>query len=79
MLLFVAIQHALLSARMERVDDRVIAAGAGIVTLASGNLAIGFGVGVAMVLVRWLPNAGRDAGAGTRLVAMLSWSLSPEQ
>jgi hypothetical protein len=52
MLLFVAIQHALLSARLERVDDRVIAASAGIVTLASGNLAIGFGVGVAMVLLR---------------------------
>jgi MFS superfamily sulfate permease-like transporter len=52
MLLFVAIQHALLSARLERVDDRVIAASVGIVTVASGNLAIGFGVGVAMVLLR---------------------------
>jgi hypothetical protein len=34
------------------VDDRVIAASVGIVTVASGNLAIGFGVGVAMVLLR---------------------------
>lgn len=52
MLLFVAIQHALLSARLERADDRVIAATVGVVTLASGNLAIGFGVGVALVLAR---------------------------
>jgi len=52
MLLFVAIQHALLSARLERVDDRVIAATVGVVTLLSANLAIGFGVGVALVLIR---------------------------
>jgi sulfate permease, SulP family len=63
MLLFIAIQHALLAARLERVDDRVIAATVGIVTLASRNLAIGFGVGVAMVLLR----VGFRALAGSRV------------
>ena len=52
MLLFVAIQHALLAARLERLDDRVLAAGVGLVTLLSGNLAIGFGAGVAAFLAR---------------------------
>ena len=59
MLLFVAIQHGLLAGSLERLDDRVIAAGVGVITLTSGNLAIGFGAGVALLLVRraleWLP------------------------
>lgn len=46
MLLYVAIQHALLAASLERTADRVIAAGVGAVTIASGNLAIGFAAGV---------------------------------
>ncbi len=54
MLLFVAIQHGLLASRLERLDDRVIAAGVGLVTLVSGNLAIGFGAGVAALALRWL-------------------------
>jgi len=67
MLLFVAIQHALLAARLERVDDRVLAAGVGLVTLVTGNLAIGFGAGVAAYLVRhaWRSAADpRPAGIG---------------
>jgi len=52
MLLFVAIQHAMLAARLERLDERVIVAGVGLVTLFSGNLAIGFGAGVAVLLAR---------------------------
>jgi sulfate permease, SulP family len=52
MLLFVAIQHALLAASLERADDRAIAAGVGLVTLASGNLGIGFAAGVAVLVAR---------------------------
>jgi sulfate permease, SulP family len=52
MLLFVAIEHGLLSAQLERLDDRVIAAGVGLVTLFSGNLAIGVGAGAAALVVR---------------------------
>jgi SulP family sulfate permease len=60
MLLYVAIQHGLLAARLESAQDRVIAAGVGLVTLLSGNLAIGFGAGVLALVVRSL--AGRLAG-----------------
>jgi SulP family sulfate permease len=60
MLLYVAIQHGLLAARLERLADRAIAAGVGAVTLLSGNLAIGFGAGVAVLLVlRGLAALGR--------------------
>jgi hypothetical protein len=52
MLLFVAIQHAMLAARLERFDERVLVAGVGLVTLLSGNLAIGFGAGVVALLAR---------------------------
>src|SRR3954451_14482212 len=52
MLLFVAIQHAILAGRLERVDDRVLAAGIGLITLLTGNLAIGAGAGIAALLVR---------------------------
>lgn len=58
MLLFVAIQHAMLAARLERLDERVIVAGVGLVTLLSGNLAIGFGAGVAVLLARRAWRAG---------------------
>lgn len=52
MLAFVAFEHGLLAARLERSDDRLIAATVGSVTLLAGNLAIGFGIGVALVLLR---------------------------
>ena len=57
MLLFVAIQHGLLAASLERLPDRVLAAAVGVTTLLSGNLAIGFALGVAVLLTR------RAAGA----------------
>jgi sulfate permease, SulP family len=68
MLLYVAIQHGLLAARLERMPDRAIAAGVGLVTLLSGNLAIGFGAGVAVLLIRRALAAlgRRPALAGTR-------------
>ncbi|HMI81010.1 MAG TPA: molybdate transporter family protein [Solirubrobacterales bacterium] len=52
MLLFVAVQHALLAATLERLDDRLIAAGVGAVTLLSGNLGIGFLAGATVVGAR---------------------------
>jgi uncharacterized YccA/Bax inhibitor family protein len=52
MLMFVAIQHGLLAARLEGAADRAIAATVGVVTLAAGNLAWGFLAGVVLVLVR---------------------------
>ena len=59
MLLFVAIQHGLLAARLECNADRAIAALVGVVTLAAGNLAIGFAAGIAALgaraIVRGLP------------------------
>ena len=68
MLLFVAIQHAILAGTLEQPADRAIAAGVGVVTLASGNLAIGFGAGVAVVAGRRLLSGvgGRVAGEGSR-------------
>jgi SulP family sulfate permease len=52
MLLFVAIEHGLLAASLEQWQDRAIAAGVGLVTLVSGNLAIGFGAGVVVLGAR---------------------------
>ena len=52
MLLFVAIQHGLLAGRLERADDRVLAAGIGLITLLTGNLAIGAGAGIAALVLR---------------------------
>jgi len=52
MLAFVAIQHGLLAAQLERLDDRLIAAGVGLTTLLAGNLAIGFAAGAAVVSAR---------------------------
>jgi sulfate permease, SulP family len=45
MLAFVAVQHAVLARQLEHLDDRLIAAGTGLVTLWSGNLAIGVAAG----------------------------------
>jgi hypothetical protein len=52
MLAFVAIQHGMLAGQLERADDRLIAAGVGVTTLLSGNLAVGFGLGVAVLTGR---------------------------
>lgn len=52
MLLYVAIQHGLLAANLECLGDRVLAAGVGLVTLLSGNLAIGFAAGAAVLVAR---------------------------
>jgi len=67
MLLFVAIQHGLLAASLDRAGDRVVAAGVGVVTLASGNLAIGFAAGAAALALRagW----GRRGRAPSRAAA----------
>ena len=71
MLLFVAIQHGLLAGSLERLDDRLIAAGVGVVTLLSGNLAIGFAAGSAAVLVRWVFRQ-QPAGGLARLRELVS-------
>jgi SulP family sulfate permease len=52
MLLYVAIQHALLAASLAAAGDRVIAAGVGAVTVATGNLGIGFAAGALVLVVR---------------------------
>jgi len=71
MLLYVAIEHGLLAARLERLDDRLIAAGVGLVTILAGNLAIGFGFGVVALLLRGaLRWAGGAAGRRPRSSAV---------
>ena len=62
MLLFVAIQHGILASKLERLDDRVIAASVGLITLLSGNLAIGFGAGILALALR------RSTGWALRIV-----------
>src|SRR5215211_7858786 len=59
MLLYVAVQHALLAADLELLSDRLLAAGVGVVTLVSGNLGIGFAAGVVALGVRNLLTHGR--------------------
>lgn len=59
MLVYVAIQHAILASQLERSWERVLAAGIGVVTIASGNLGVGFMAGAAVLLLVW-------AGARTR-------------
>jgi SulP family sulfate permease len=54
MLLFVAIQHGVLAGSLQRLDDRVLAAGIGLITLVTGNLAIGAGAGIGVLVVRSL-------------------------
>jgi MFS superfamily sulfate permease-like transporter len=67
MLLYVAIQHAILAGTLEQPADRAIAAGVGVVTLLSGNLAVGFGAGVAILVCRRvLAGFGGVAGEGSR-------------
>jgi hypothetical protein len=62
MLLYVAIQHALLAASLESPADRVLAAGVALVTLVSGNLGIGFLAGATVLLGRRaLGGLGRSA------------------
>jgi sulfate permease, SulP family len=63
MLLYVALQHALLAGTLEALGDRLVAAGVGVVTLASGNLGVGFGAGVVALLLRrlWKELAARTA------------------
>jgi MFS superfamily sulfate permease-like transporter len=52
MLLYVALQHGLLAAELDRLDDRLIAAAVGVVTIIAGNLAIGFAAGVGLIAIR---------------------------
>ncbi len=52
MLAFVAIQHGILAGQLSHLGDRLIAAGIGLVTLLSGNLAIGVGAGIAAMMCR---------------------------
>jgi sulfate permease, SulP family len=53
LLLYVALAHAVLAGQLDALEDRLLAAGVGLITLLSGNLAIGFGVGTAVVAGRW--------------------------
>ncbi len=64
MLLYVALQHALLAGTLELAGDRVLAAGVGLVTLASGNLAIGFAAGAAALAARALARRAGMPGVG---------------
>jgi hypothetical protein len=54
MLLFVAIQHGMLALSIAGAGARAIVVMVGLVTLVAGNLAVGFGVGVAILLARAL-------------------------
>jgi sulfate permease, SulP family len=54
MLLYVALQHAVLASQLETASDRVLAAGVGAVTILSGNLGIGFAAGVTALSARAL-------------------------
>jgi sulfate permease, SulP family len=53
LLLYVALQHALLAGRLDALEDRLLAVAVGLVTLATGNLAIGFGAGATTLAGRW--------------------------
>jgi MFS superfamily sulfate permease-like transporter len=52
MLMFVAIQHGLLAARVDTASDRAIALTVGVVTLVAGNLAWGFVAGAVALAAR---------------------------
>jgi sulfate permease, SulP family len=54
MLLFVAIQHGMLALTIVGAAERTIVATVGVVTLVAGNLAVGFGAGVAILLAKAL-------------------------
>ena len=75
MLLFVAIQHAVLAGQLERLDDRVLAAAIGLITLLTGNLAIGAGAGIVALVIRALMR--RRIGA-PRPPAAPGWEDSAE-
>jgi SulP family sulfate permease len=75
MLLYVAIQHGVLASQLERLPERVIVAGIGVITLLSGNLAIGFAAGVAALALQW---AARRAIERIRAEAPPSRGLPPE-
>jgi hypothetical protein len=63
MLVFVAIQHGMLAMRLPNGAERLIAVTVGLTTLISGNLAIGFGVGVAILVARgWRARRAGPAG-----------------
>ena len=51
MLLYVALQHAVLASRLERPLERALAAAVGVVTLLIGNLGVGFLVGAGVLIV----------------------------
>lgn len=59
MLLYVAIQHGILASRLDGLSDLAIAATVGVMTVLAGNLAIGFGAGVAVYLARRLATGHR--------------------
>ena len=61
MLLFVAIQHGMLAARLDGVGDFAVAATVGVVTILVGNLAVGFGAGLALYLALRLTAGARSA------------------
>ena len=63
MLLYVAVQHALLAASLAELGDRAIAASVGLVTLWSGNLGVGFAAGVAILLIRHLVESALAPGS----------------
>lgn len=65
MLAFVAIQHGMLAMRLESTADRWIAGVVGATTLLSGNLAVGFAVGVMILVARVL--RARGQGSPTKL------------
>ncbi|MDX6651195.1 MAG: hypothetical protein QOJ97_3146 [Solirubrobacteraceae bacterium] len=64
MLLYVALQHAMLAGSLETLPDRLLAAGVGVVTLASGNLGIGFAAGAAVLAGRAVARRARMPGVG---------------
>src|SRR5215204_662566 len=76
MLLFVAIQHGVLAGQLERLDDRVLAAGIGLITLLTGNLAIGAGAGIAVLALRALLR--RRIGAPPAPLSEWQDSAAPE-
>jgi MFS superfamily sulfate permease-like transporter len=64
MLMFVAIQHGLLAARLETTTDRLIAVTVGVVTLLAGNLAWGFAAGVVLLVTRAAVRSSRSNARG---------------
>jgi MFS superfamily sulfate permease-like transporter len=61
MLLFVAVQHGLLALSIRGAFERTVVITVGAVTLIAGNLAVGFAVGVAILVLRSLRTRARTA------------------